>query len=324
MKKFSILYTVDVNYFKHMLTSLYSLLENNKDIPLTIYIIEENFTTSERHILELLIENYDNVDLKIYSWNPDSEKFRLPRWKDTDIANARLFSKELLPDVRKILYLDSDTIIVDSLSSLLSKETTNPIEAVLDYGIPLHMKDKVNQYFNSGVLLMDYELWEKDDCTKTLYDTFRENETIPFVFPDQDLLNLALSENIKKLSIDYNISPKIKDLVKYPYLGKRYCAKYPYYDYEEIVKAEKSPHIYHMINYLNAKPWDFNNHHPFSPIYEKYRMKLDTEYKSVSINDTNLLLEIMIFTNLVIDCSLSDSFKTSVKKLAKQMVYKKN
>ena len=51
MKEYNILYTTDNNYFIHMLTSIYSLIENNKDIFLNINIIEDNLEEINKKIL---------------------------------------------------------------------------------------------------------------------------------------------------------------------------------------------------------------------------------------------------------------------------------
>ena len=54
MKKYNFLYTTDNNYFIHMLTSIYSLLENNKDIYLNIHIIEDNLSELNKNRLYYL------------------------------------------------------------------------------------------------------------------------------------------------------------------------------------------------------------------------------------------------------------------------------
>lgn len=49
MAKYNILYTSDSNYFCHMMTSIFSLLENNKDVNLIIHIIEDSFTNEQKN-----------------------------------------------------------------------------------------------------------------------------------------------------------------------------------------------------------------------------------------------------------------------------------
>lgn len=321
MEKYNILYSVDTNYFMHMLTSVFSLLENNKDVYISLHIIENNLSKIERDTLEKFVGNYKNADLRVYEWNPSLEKYMLPKWRGTDIANARLFSREMLTDVDKILYIDSDTIVDNSLANLFNRETTNPVGAVLDFNVPYHLKGIVDNYFNSGVLFFDYQLWDKEDCTKIIYDTFRKN-TIPLVFPDQDLLNLALAEQIEILDMRYNITPLIYDMLKYPYFTKKSLTKKNYYSYEEIVDTIDNPIIYHMLTYFNERPWNPDNKHPFNPIYQYYRRSWDSSFEIGSSDNSDFIVKAMGYVNMLFNSCLPDSMNHEIKERVRKL-YKK-
>ena len=321
MKKIDILYTVDGNYFIHFLTSVYSLLENNKECFICLHVIEDNLKLSDRYLLDELVSRYNQVELKVYNWDPLSEKYIIPKWRGTDIANARLFSREILKDVDRVLYLDSDTIVDNSIVSLFERESFTPVGAVLDFNVPYHLKGLVDNYFNSGVLFFNYKLWDREDCTKTIYDTFKKN-TIPLVFPDQDLLNLSLSDRIEILNMNYNITPLIYDMVKYPFFTKKTLTKKNYYSFEKIVDTSNNPIIYHMLTYFNERPWDFNNNHPFNQVYQYYRRSLDPSFESVSNGNHDLFVGFMGYVNMMFNSFLPDSINYEIKDRVRKL-YKK-
>lgn len=222
-----ILYTADRTYFPHMLTSIYSLLENNPTNRFIIHVIEKDFTKKEDKMLEILQGMYPNVEIQVYSSTKISKmmrKFNIPKWRGTEIANARLFFHELAPEINKLLYLDSDTVVVNSLDSLFNKELTKALAAVKNFEIPDHIKEHagfIKNYYNSGVLLFNYVLLEQEDYLKKIYE-YAKQDQIPLKYPDQDLINLALSERIEPLSINYNIHPLAYQLKNIPLYLEEY------------------------------------------------------------------------------------------------------
>lgn len=280
-----ILYTTDQAYFPHMLTSLYSLIKSNPDTMFIIHIIESNFTKKQFEHLETVLSKYPKIFIKIYPEEQLKKLFSLysiPKWRGTDIANARLFAHELIPEAEQLLYLDSDTIINGSLESIW-EENSAPVSAVKDVTVPSHMENLVANYYNSGVLYFNYSLWEKEDYSQKLYDTLQKARK-SLLFPDQDLLNLTFGESIHCLSMDYNIMPFTYDVMQYPYLAKKIYTKSSFYSYEEIVSALQTPHIFHMIEYLNTRPWTENTTHPFNELYEASRLYWDPSFQKGKSN----------------------------------------
>ena len=303
------LYTADTNYFKLMYLSIYSLLEHN-NYPLTIHIIEADFTVEQRKQLESLFRLYENAQLKIYPFKKLSyliDKYNILKSRGTDIANARLFSGEII-DVSQILYIDADTIITSSLKEVFNKNSSHPIYAVREFFVPDHIKKETDRYFNAGVLFMNYELCHNIDLLKLIIDA--KSIPIHFVYPDQDLLNLALKENIGTLPVRYNLSPFIYQMIfKYLRFSKEYLKEHAgsYYNLEELMKEYNNPCIYHLLQYTRARPWIKNNVHPFNAVYEEYAKQafgsIDKE------NPNNVIDAICSFSPLI--AGLSTIFETS-------------
>ena len=278
MKEYNILYTTDNNYFIHMLTSIYSLIENNKDIFLNINIIEDNLEETNKKRLYLLTEIYKNIKINIYSIKlieKNINRYNIPKWRNTNIANARLFANEIIK-CDELLNLDSDTIIVNSLKNVYNIGN-GPISAVKDIIIPDYLKNKINNYFNSGVLLFNFNEWEKEHCIEKIYNILKKN-TINLQFPDQDLINLAV-ENITTLPLNYNLFPIVKIMEKHKIFAKKFYDKVDsFYSQKEIKDSLLNPIIYHNLDFLNIRPWESNIIHPYNNIYKHYRKMFDTNY----------------------------------------------
>ena len=99
MEEINVLYTTDHNYLNYMLSSMYSLLENNKNNKINIHIVYDKFEKEDFTLIENVIKKFNNSNLFLHSFENiknEIEKYNIPNWRDTKIANARLFfSKEI-------------------------------------------------------------------------------------------------------------------------------------------------------------------------------------------------------------------------------------
>lgn len=320
MKNF--LYTCNSNYFNYMYISIYSLLENN-NFPITIHIIEFNFTSEQILKLEKLFDLYPNASLKFYPFGllKDSiDKISLPKWRGTDIANARLFAREIL-DVDKVLYIDSDTIIDSSLENVFSN-IESPVNAVRELVIPNHMKPYLNEYYNSGVLLFDYKLWDELACDKLLFDT-KNNIKFKLIYPDQDLLNLAFYGSIGTLDPKYNAYPLVYNMIrKHPKLTKKYFDRHDnFYEYNKLIDSYSNPCIYHLIDYVKSRPWIENRVHPFNDIYECYMNNSDIEIAKIKATSRLSSIEMLSLITILLQISFPEEY--DVKGKIRKILYPK-
>lgn len=297
MEKINILYTADINYFNHMLTSLYSLAINHLNDDVLIHIIGDGYTKDQ--LLELIKfrKKFSNIEFKFYSIDKLSKQmktFNIPSYNGSYMPNARLFAREIIKDTEKILYLDSDTIISSSLKDIFSIDAKAPISLVKEHSIPYYMRDKVIEYYNSGVLLFDFKEWDKEDYYKKMYEVIKNEDN--FLYPDQDLINIVFAGNINALDYSYNISPYIYNIMKYRNLAKRTIMNLrSFYSYEEIIEAINRPHIYHMLSFF-GRPWNKNKVHPYNDLYDSYRLLWDKEYEKT---DSDSLYSNIIITSFL-------------------------
>lgn len=119
----------------------------------------------------------------------------------------RLLAPRLLPGaVKRVLYLDPDTLVINSLRPLWETELQGNLFAAAAHTGKTDLANSVNQlrlgterdYYNSGVLLMDLEAGREEIQPQTLFD-FVERHRKELVLPDQDVLNALYSERILPL-----------------------------------------------------------------------------------------------------------------------------
>jgi lipopolysaccharide biosynthesis glycosyltransferase len=134
-------------------------------------------------------------------------------------ALHRLTIPQLLPDCRRAIYLDADTIVENDLRELW-EETIG--EAALwarqDWMFPamshpflqerqkwFHMQPD-DPYFNSGVLVLDLDVWRDNDIATQVLEFLRANSA-QCSWADQDALNVVLRGRWKPLGARWNRYP---------------------------------------------------------------------------------------------------------------------
>ena len=104
-----VLYTVDHKYAKHMLSSMYSLVEINPGIYINVHIIQDQFDKHDYELLDYAVGLLDNpkLDVKLYDFKEiekEIEKYEMPNWKGSRMANARIFFSKVINNVPRLLY----------------------------------------------------------------------------------------------------------------------------------------------------------------------------------------------------------------------------
>lgn len=290
MRKLNVCYTVNSAYLKPMLVSIYSLLENNSDLDISIYIIFEDLSINEQKVIDQVLSKFINCHAKMYDIDyvyPKLKEYEIPKWRGTKIANARLFLSEIIPNCPDtLLYLDSDTIVVSSLKKLGEKKLNYPASAVLDHMSKSYWKNlcpELKRYYNSGVVMFDYNLWDKNN----IYEKIRETLSLNYhlTYPDQDILNIALKNKIATLPLSYNVFPI--DIFFDIYTLQKFFQrnKIDFYSKERIEKARTNPHILHSAAFYGIRPWEENVIHPYQEVYEYYLRKIDGKNYSLKKSD---------------------------------------
>ena len=276
----NVVFASDNNYAPFLGVTITSLIKNNQNDfdKINIFILDDEISEDNKKKLEKLTINsnhnltfiktkkLDELEIKIIGIDRNLNK-------NSFSAYSRLFVASLLPkDIDKVMYLDCDTLIVDSFKELWS---TNIDEyycgAVLD-GINTAIKNYLGfkleeDFINTGFLLINLKKWREENVEEKFIQFMVENQD-KFYQHDQGILNNVLKDQFLILDPRYNFQSYFQSL-DYD-LAKKYKAmKGEYYSKEIVNQAKEKPVFLHFCGPNYDRPW-YNKDHPHRELYVKY------------------------------------------------------
>lgn len=229
-----------------------------------------NFIDAEK------IEDRFNVDVKSDMWPL--------------VCLQRLFLTDYLPmEMEKILYLDCDVIALKSIRDIYDTvfdegeycaAVPDCVSGVCKRNIGM---DAENPYFNSGVLLINLDLWRKENVSTRFIEIMNAYEGA-LQYPDQDIINMAFENHIKKIDAKYNVT-SFEYFYKYEELMYYHNAD-NYIDKSEYINAVKNPFVFHFTNdIVLIRPWFTDSNHPLFDEWNLIREK--TMWKNEKLRENN-------------------------------------
>ena len=252
----------DEKYAQHAAVTMVSLMKNcSRNIHFYIIDSEPSGITESRSKIVKLVEMYGakisfrTIDLSVFKgfpiWKPmqDSPNKYVPYY--------RLCLADLLPEIERIIYLDTDIVVQGDIAKLYDLEFAKDqfIAGVNDMDSE-ELKEKISTsaYINSGVILFDLATIRRiklnvvEESIKILQN-FRERISLNI---DQDLINIIFNDHIRLLDISWNAQS----------VGTPRGFKLGYDD----KSIEKN--IIHFI--ASHKPWMFNCKSGYQHLYFRY------------------------------------------------------
>ena len=252
----------DEKYAQHAAVTMVSLMKNcSQNIHFYIIDSEPSGITESRSKIVKLVEMYGakisfrTIDLSVFKgfpvWKPmqDSPNKYVPYY--------RLCLADLLPEIERIIYLDTDIVVQGDIAKLYDLEFAKDqfIAGVNDMDSE-ELKEKISTsaYINSGVILFDLATIRRiklnvvEESIKILQN-FRERISLNI---DQDLINIIFNDHIRLLDISWNAQS----------VGTPRGFKLGYDD----KSIEKN--IIHFI--ASHKPWMFNCKSGYQHLYFRY------------------------------------------------------
>lgn len=232
----------DAAYAMPLATTLRSIVEANpRRWPLDFHVLSDGFTETTRlKVLNSLPKGsatigWIDVDLKFF------EEFSVPQF--SKMTYAKFLIPSVFPEsVSRVLYLDSDLLVLDDLGPLCETDLEGAVVGAVIDGIDKHLKrgdprfekvPRVRDYFNTGVLIIDLVRWREDRIIEKALDYLVKNPKTPLC--DQDALNVACDGIWKRLDTRWNL----------------------HYHHWDIRFADMAPHerpaVVHFVTPL--KPW---------------------------------------------------------------------
>lgn len=259
----------DTNYVKYCCVMLTSLLENNQTEETVIHILDNGIDKKSKEIIRSVVEN--KYERKVFFYPLD--KHLLKDFPSTNsyvslTTYCKLFIPVLLPpSVHKVLYLDCDIIVVNSLHGLWDYNLTDkPAAAIKDAHKDLYKDCErlgynyyKDDYYNAGVILLNLDYLRKYDYVQKSIDFVIQN-TNSLKYHDQDVLNGLLHGQILSLPYRYNL---------HDYLFHRKCYITP--EKIPVIEKELHPDIRVIIHFsAKRKPWGSRCLHPHRKLYFFY------------------------------------------------------
>ena len=243
-----IVFAINNNYVPYCGVAMKSLMENaTNDYIYKIHVFYSSLSAYNIQRLESM--STDNVHIKCMDVSQT-----IP---DVELKNKNHISKEtvyriiapiVLNEYDKILYLDSDMIILDDVAKLFNidmgecilgavedKQTKQLLTYLTDRNI------NPNGYFNSGVLLLNTQKMIDNDVLGKVVEILN-NDTV-YNMPDQDSLNLVCN---------YNDVCYLEDGWNLAWHSIHSIHRIVDWQVEKILKSKENPHIVHFTTHIKA------------------------------------------------------------------------
>lgn len=248
---------------------LTSLLESNPHNHCIIHILTDGIGQDDRARFNSLAANHHcqinitNIPQTLIDDLPE----RIGKWHRS--ICFRLLAPDLLPsDIERVIYLDCDITVDTDLMPLWETVLGGmPCGAVTEEEGPdsdlMHYLSEIipgldlsQRYFNSGVLLMDLRMFRTKQLHAKALRYIKEFGNM-LQCPDQDALNIVLSQQCRPLSLKWNVQSRFFIKSYYEMLTS---------DKREMMRAIALRRISGIIHFTGEKhPWDKDAllFHPF-------------------------------------------------------------
>ena len=292
---------VDDNYCQHISPMLYSIDKNNHE-KVDVYLIYYKLKPESLEYIARLNEVLTNVEIKIRKLK-DYQYERLSLFKETELpteAYFRLLLPELLPEVKRVLYLDVDMLILNDLKELYySKLGNNVMGVVRDFPFTndkhswayFLLGDAGERYFNSGMLLLNLEVMRKNNIVEKFIKFISETSQHYFL-GDQDAFNVFFFYDVKVLGNENNYIAENQTILE---------------------KTNLDVTIMHYCGFSDPKPWKLNDSNtvyiiPSIRLYREYQREINklmvkgpkiliVVEEAANFNDTNRAIASIEYQN---------------------------
>lgn len=246
--------SINEKFARYGYVMLLSLFEKNKDIPVHVFVLCRSLSGEIREDYRKLAELFDDKKVTFLDVREESIPFSLPSSEKWPVEiYFRLLLPFLLQDAERILYLDTDIIINDSLKEMYEL----PFGEDLLWGavdnsdgrlsekqnrIFSELKDRDGDfhYINSGVLLMNLSGLRAYYQPSDVVDLANRFSDLLSAF-DQDIINFLFYRKIRFLAGE-----------KYNFFARLYHNSG--YTKQDVVDKGVT-----IIHYSGAKPWSGEN-----------------------------------------------------------------
>lgn len=230
-------------------TTMASVLYNTKS-NIDFYIMDCGLSDFDKKQLSSIKDRFSNMESISFS-SVDITIFEgMATWYFNSYdAWAMLLFPKAFPKVKKVVHIESDTILVNDIADLYNESLDKYVvgacpDIAFSQGHPL-FKSPTHKYFNLGMILIDCVKWQKNNITDKCLNLGKKYGK-EFNCLHQDALNMVFEDNYKVLPNRYNLGERdnyIKQLFS---------------DLSDDYFANEWRHPY-LIHFSPNKPWRTQN-----------------------------------------------------------------
>lgn len=260
-----LLVTVDKNYIPPLQVMLTSLYMNNPGEDVELYLLHSKLQEKE---LEPLEKQCGRLGYKFFPVKIEDSWFsQAPVTKQYPREMYyRLLAPCFLPQkLHRILYLDPDILVINSLKPLWETDMKGRLFAAAAHTGKTNLANNINQvrlgtthkYFNSGVLLINLDQGRKEILPEEIFRYAGEHAK-ELLLPDQDILNAVFGSRTLELD-DYLWNYDARNYSTYLLRSGGVC------DMDWVMG---NTGILHFCG--KTKPWQAGYIHRFGILYKHY------------------------------------------------------
>ena len=192
-----ILLCFDDNYALPAGVNIFSIVESNPLQQIHFHLFTHNLSDENRRKFSGI--KFDNIAITEYVIN---DEFKIDEQNTEQFplsACVRLIAPIILKNTTdKLLYVDSDTLCINSLADIDHIDLKEIIVAAIA-DVPYMQQTQCAKYdvvpgtyFNSGVMLINISLWCEEEITDKTLRLLNSGEK--YQYPDQDVLNICVGK----------------------------------------------------------------------------------------------------------------------------------
>ena len=275
----NIVFTADKKYAKYLRVAILSAILNKKeDSYYNIYVLGVDLSKKDIREIENLAQPHlfkknkviiRVIPLNLKSLNKIGKKGIIGRRHVTRADLFKFFIPEIFKNLDKILYLDSDIIVINDLSRIFNFDLKDSLIGAVQESY----KDEEFKY-NCGVILFDIQKCLKNEITSKLIKT--KNNDKKNLYITQSSFNEVLDIlKVQKMPLEFNrfATDTKEDFIKNDY-------KNIYYKNDKTINSiedvDKNTVVIHFLAY--KKPWQYPSIQ-FAPLWWEYAKKLNPNLK---------------------------------------------
>lgn len=277
-KGIPIAFACSEQYVPHVAGVVQSIIMHSSEMHnYDLSLLHAGITENSQRQLQVMVSEHPNFSIRFVNVERFVQPYRLKVNSHFTVETFyRLLLPQLLPNYDKVIYLDSDLVVLRDMAELfaidigdhllaatidadMAGEYNGAIQGVKDYcDTVLKLADPYS-YFQAGVLVFNLSAFRKTFAPNELLELAAKRE---YHYVDQDVLNVACGGRVHTLDMRWNVvtdcgGTRIGTIIQ----------RAPLSIYKAYLEARKDPYVIHYAGW--QKPWN-DPQSDFAEVYWKY------------------------------------------------------